>query len=934
MADAIELPPGHPGVGGLVGGESPNVVAHNLPRAPGPLVGRRDEVRAILALFDADERLVSVTGPGGIGKTRLALAVGHEVVQGDSSSRPAEVWWCELADAEGVSGICDAVAGAAGVPGAGAGAEDPVERLGRALASRGEVLLLLDNFDHLGAHAAATVGRWLERAPEARFLITTRERLRLEGEAARELGPLGLPDGAAAIEDADAVALFVRCAERARSGFTLAPADAPFVAEIVRELDGVPLAIELAAARTAVMGPRALLHRLTSRAEVLARSRRGGPDRHATLEAAIDGSWMALAAWEQDALAQCSVFRGGFSIEAAEAVLDLGAHPDAPAVLDVLSALRDKSVVRAWQPRAPAGELRLGLYASIRDYAARKLSDAAATAAMARHAEHVVATAEAWAAGTRGREGPTLRARVLLERENLLAVVERVLGRGPVTARAAEPALRAILVLASVLLDEGPLETYVRLLDPALQATRDSGADPRLVAHAFALRGTLQRLRGEERAGSRDLVQALALARTLGEAKPSPPEWTTRLEARVTLELGDALADQGELEAAREHHARALAMLESKGLLGEAAHALARLGAVVARLGHDAEAKALLERALAAHRAAEDVLALPGDHRLLGALELDLGRIEEARAHAGLALALAREQRDRRGEALALELGGFVAQLAGEYAAARAAYEAAAATFGDLGVAALEARVAGRLGVLCREEGRAGEAYALLSQARLGGAGGGAARAHHVIFAAHLAGLDAEAGRRDEALAGLERARAAAGAKPDRAALAVVEIERGHVDPGLGAAALAAGAALAARSADVRIAARHLERRLAAGAILASGPPPDDALAVGRGGAWFRLPHGARVGLERRVPLARILDRLAAERLERPGAALGWDALLEAAWPGERVIATAGAHRVRVAVSTLRKLGLREALRTSGDGYLLDPAQVTVRADA
>jgi predicted ATPase len=884
------------------------VVATNVAPPPEPLVGRSADLAAILGKFAEDERLLTITGPAGVGKTRLAIEVGLAL----AAEGRAEVWRAELGEARGAEGICDAVALALGmVREPSRDAADAVLRIGRALAARGEVALILDEMDALVAHAAETVGRFLSLAPEAIFVVTSRERLGIAGEQVHELAPLALPEGAGA--EGEAVELFVRAVRRVRGDYTLSAAEAPFVAAIVRELSGLPLAIELAAPRMALMGARALLHRLGSRFDVLRRGGAGAAGRHATLEAAIDGSWSALAPWERDALAQCSVFRGGFTLEAAEAVIDVRAHAGAPATLDVLAALRDKSLLYAFAPRAALGEVRLGMYAAIRAFAADRLDEAATRAAEARHAAHVVSAAEAWSKRLTGRDGPEMRARVLAERENLLAVIERVLGRGPVSARAAEPALRALLVLAPALLHEGALDAYVRLLDPVLEATRDSGADPRLSAHALAVRGSLLRQRGQSKAGSRDLVRALASAKNLGDRA---------LEARVTHELGHALASRGEAAAAGEHFERALAICREIGDRSGAGDALASLGALTARQGRLDEAAPLVERALAVHRAEQSPLAEAADLRSLGEIALDAGRLDEARVKLGEALLLARQIRDRRGEALAIGLSGRADHLAEDHARARAAYEGASAILRDLGFAPLEALFTGWLGELAREEDRTAEAFTLLTAARdLLGEETDVARA--AIFLAHEGALDAGVGRDADACVAFTRAREKAQKTGDPDALAVVAVLSGSE---------AAGDArtLASRSAEVRVALRCVDRAATSRASKVP-PPPDDALLVGPAGQWFRAPHGERVPLDRRKPLALMLDRLARERAESPGNALAWDALLAAGWPGERVQAAAGAHRVRVAISTLRKLGLKDVLATRGEGYLLAPEIPAIR---
>mgnify|MGYP001217068413 CR=1 FL=1 len=679
----------------------------NLTKPAESLVGRTRIRLELLTLLRGEQRVVTITGPAGAGKTRLALDVAIALATEDCF---AEIWRCDLAEARDLAGLCDAVTQAIGAAAPGRNA-DPATSVGLALEARGDVLLLLDEAETTAPLAAELVARWLAVAPSASFLITSREPLRIPGETVVELGPLPLPAegaGTAAELASDAVDLFVRCAQRARPGFTLTAAEAPFVAALVRELDGLPLAIELCAPRMAVMGARALLHRMGSRFELLRnRSARPG-DRHATLAAALDASFQTLAPHERDALTQCAVFRGGFSLEAAEAVIDLSSHEAAPSTLDVLESLREKSLLHATEASALPGELRLGMFASVRAFAADELEAAARAAASARHAHHVVRSAEAHAEQLAGRDGPEHRARILAERDNLLEVIDRVLGHGPVSARTAEPALRALLVLATLSPYDGPLETYVRALDPVLSATKDSGADPILSARALFARGALLLSRGDVRAASRDLVQSLAVARTLGDAA---------LDARATHALGHALASRGDSAAAREHFQRAVETFSRIGDPAQSASASASLAELERRLGHATVARTLAERALSIHRAHRDLLGEATDLALLGRAAADRGDLELARGHLGESLVAARAVRDRRAEALARGWLGLVHQLAGELDAALAAYDAAVTSLGELGLVPAEALFAGFFGILQRERGAPAEAFARLELA-------------------------------------------------------------------------------------------------------------------------------------------------------------------------------------------------------------------------
>ena len=943
----------------------------NLSKPEGPLVGRGAEREGLLRMLRGEQRVVTITGPAGAGKTRLAIEVALALA-GEGGF--GEVWRVDLGEARDLAAVCDAVGqviGAGSDP--AARGSDPAARVGLALEARGDVLVVLDEMEGAVAVAAETIGRWVAAAPGVTFLVTSRQALAIGGEGVLELGPLTLP-AADAVTPCEAIDLFVMCTQRARPAYTLTPEDAPFVAALVRELDGLPLAIELCAPRMAVMGARALLHRMTSRFDVLRKKGARPGDRHATLAAAIDASFSALSVDEQSALAQCAVFRGGFTLEAAEAVVELPSMPASPppvtraaVVLDVIETLRQRSLLFSAPAPGLPGEVRLGMLSSVRAFALEKLEPAARAAVLARHASHVVRAAEEHQRLLATKDGPEHRARILAERDNLVEVIERVLGRERVTARTAEPALRALLVLADLSPYDGPAETFARALDPVLSATRDSGADPALSARALFARGSLHLSRGDVPGGSRDLVQALSIARTLGDAG---------LEARATHALGGALALRGDLAGARDHLQRAVDSFARLGDASGGASSLVSLAALSARAGRPEEARALAERALSIHRAQKDPLGQAEDLRMLALFEADRGELDAASAHLAASLVAARDAGSRRAEALARGYQGFAAHLATRHDEARAAYEAASAALGEIGLVPAEAVFQGLLGILLRETGARGEAFTRLSLARDRLAAGGEADPHLALFSIHLAWLDLDVGRDGPAAASLARAAAVLGRAEYASISVLLELARAGIDPARdggasgaleasgapgagaleasgalkasgapGAAALEAARALAPASAHVRIALRCLSRAHAdaAGAPSPSSPsssppppppppPPPDALVIGPAALWFRPPHGAAVPLDRRRQLAKILDRLADERLARPGSALGWDALLAAAWPGERVLPEAAAHRVRVAVSTLRKLGLRDVLRTSEEGYLLAPETPATRA--
>ncbi|HEY9854947.1 MAG TPA: adenylate/guanylate cyclase domain-containing protein, partial [Stenomitos sp.] len=252
----------------------------NLVPSPSRFIGRERDLRRVHELFTQGSRLITLLGPGGTGKTRLSQQFGLEGLE----DYPGGAWFCDLTQASTLDGIGEAVAAALGVPLTTVTCDDDLVRvLGNALAARGRTLVILDNFEQLVDHAAATLGRWLTAAPESHFLVSSRELLRLPGETAYELSPLGLPSDPSDIAGSEAVQFFVDRVRAVRSDYDLTEADAPTVAEIVRQLDGIPLAIELAAARMSVLTAAKLLERLPRRFDLLSTGRRDASERQATL---------------------------------------------------------------------------------------------------------------------------------------------------------------------------------------------------------------------------------------------------------------------------------------------------------------------------------------------------------------------------------------------------------------------------------------------------------------------------------------------------------------------------------------------------------------------------------------------------------------------------------------------------------------------------
>src|SRR5438105_2566047 len=327
-----------------------HAVRHSLPAERDKFVGCQQALHTLAHKLDSGVRLVSLLGMGGIGKTRLVTRFAWTCL-GDY---PGGIWFCDLSQARTIDGIHFAVAQGLDVP---LGTTQPVVQLATAIAARGRCLVILDNFEQVAGHAEATLGHWLDRAPQAQFIVTTRQVLGIVGEEIFALAPL-LGD--------EAAELFTRRAEAARQGYVPSAEDLVAIRQLVKVLDGLPLAIELAAARMRVMPPRTLLARMHDRFDVLL-SHAGRRDRQATLRAAFDWSWELLSEPEKATLARLSVFEGGFTLDSASALVRATAAEGAPSPIDVVNWLVDKSLVRQ------VSDERFDLLETVREYAAQHL---------------------------------------------------------------------------------------------------------------------------------------------------------------------------------------------------------------------------------------------------------------------------------------------------------------------------------------------------------------------------------------------------------------------------------------------------------------------------------------------------------------------------------------------------------------------------------
>jgi len=572
---------------------------HSLPAERDRFIGRDATLRELSERFARGARLVSVFGTGGAGKTRLALRFGWAWL-GDFAGG---IWFCDLSVARSVDDIVHAMAHGLQLAPVSA---DPARQIGDAMAGRGACLVIVDNFEQVADHAEATLGRWLERAPEARFIVTTRERLGIVGEDTLALPPLPAGDAATMLHE--------RAASAGAAPFTAQ--DEAAVPQLVALLDGLPLALELAASRMRVLPPAQLLPRMGERFNVLT-SARGRHDRQATLRATLDWSWDLLTAPERAALAQLSVFENGFTLDAAQAVIDLSGSPNAWLV-DVVQSLADKSLLRM------VGDSRFDLLRSVQDYAAQRLPDDVRASTAAAHARHF----HDWMA--RLRQAVENSDREALQQLDAEFENCRVAWRWAAAHRHVDALMHSSQSLLSFCDHRGRFEEALALLRLALES-RPAAANPRfeplLLSAVAHLEYRLDRYADAQATAAR----ALAAAHT-------PHDHDAHLQCcKVLGACGIAL---GRHDEAKQHLKRALQLSQDRGDDRNTAAMLDNLALVEKVTGHYDDSLRLSMRSLAQYRRLGDVAGEALCLNNIGALQMDLGAHAAAASHfkAGLDL--------------------------------------------------------------------------------------------------------------------------------------------------------------------------------------------------------------------------------------------------------------------------------------------------------
>ncbi len=578
-----------------------DVLPNNLPRQLTSFIGREKEMAEVKRLLST-AYLVTLTGSGGAGKTRLALQVAADVLD----HYPNGVWLVEFAPITDPALVPKTVAFALSVP--EQPGRDITETLVDALRSKA-LLLVLDNCEHLLTACADLAAALLRACPQVRVLATSREGLGIPGEALWRTPSLSVPDVRSLLLSEeiilyDAVRLFVDRAVASAPGFTVTRQNAPAVAQVCQQLDGIPLAIELAAARVKVLTVEQIATRLDDRFRLLIGGSRMVLPRHQTLRAAIDWSYNLLPETERVLLRRLSVFGGGWTLEAAEAIC-AGGSVEADAILNLLTALVDKSLVLAGTQQ---GEARYRLLETVRQYARERLVEAGEEADVrTRHRAWCVAVAEQADTEIRGPRQRIWLDRLELEHDNLRAA----LGWGREDPKGAEAMLRLAGALYYFWFLHGNWSEAHGWCEEALKRQRDA---PRAVLPKAYWGAThFAWLFGDAKRAKMLGNEGLTIARDLGYKGPS---------ACLLMHLGVVATIQmayGEAAGLLEEAVRLAREAEDKWLLSAC---LSQQGILARDQGDLALAIALHEEALTLGRETGDTAIVAYTLRLLGLVTL------------------------------------------------------------------------------------------------------------------------------------------------------------------------------------------------------------------------------------------------------------------------------------------------------------------------
>ena len=724
----------------------PPLIAVHLPVMTTALVGRTTEVADARALLRRPGvRLVTFTGPGGTGKTRLSVQVASELLH----EFDGNVCFVALAAINDPAFVVHAIAQALGVK--ETDTSPLLERLKQVLAPK-RLLLVLDNFEQV-ADAAPLITLLLNAAPLLTILVTSRTLLRISGEHEYAVLPLALPQtkrslSLSEVAEYPAVQLFVQRATIADPYFQLTPTNASTIIEICRQLDGLPLALELAAGWIKLLSPPALLARLRRRLPLLTGGPRDLPARQQTLRSTIDWSYALLDANEQALFCQLAVFVGGWTLRAAESICG-GDEPNATNVLDGLLSLLDKNLLKRelMSPTHEQADPRFGMLETIREYALEKLAaQEDAPHFRHRHALYYLALAQEVDAALTGPAQVIWLAVLDHELDNLRAALEWFHVHGGTDG------LRLAVALGSFWEKRGYLSEGRQYLAQLL-VCGEQIADPNVHAKALNVAGRLAWYQGDLLAAREHYEMSLAISQTLDD-QPGISRALNNL-GNIAYDLGDyaaahdlhsqsltirrALNDQrgiaaslnnlgniatlqGDYNTARTLHEQSLGLRRTLGDKAEIAPSLNNLGEILRWQGEFARAEALFEEGLAIFHELGHRYGIAFMYNNLGLATLYQHDYEQAQKCFTEGLALFRELGAKQGIAVSLNGLGRVATKQGDYAQAQTLLVESLMLFQTLGdkqhVADTLERLAA-LAAVCRQIERVVQLCALASALRL-----------------------------------------------------------------------------------------------------------------------------------------------------------------------------------------------------------------------
>lgn len=658
-----------------------DTLPNNLPHQLSSFVGRTKEIA------DAEARLgttsiLTLTGPGGVGKTRIALEVGARMVD----AFPDGVWFVELGTLDEGSLIGDTIALALQLKQANAGA---IPALIAALAER-RMLLILDNCEHLLDPVVEVADAILRHCPDMRIIATSREALGMSGESLMPVPSMSLPEASGPgspqafehLAACDAVRLFLDRGRSVTPGFELTEENAEAIGQICLRLDGIPLAIELAAARVRSLPPHQIASRLDHRFRLLTGGSRTALPRHRTLRAAMDWSFEMLPEAEQVLLPRLSAFAGSFSLDAAEAVAS-GGPVERDEMIDLLERLIDKSLLMADEGST---EARYRMLETIRDYAQERLAEAGdASDTYARHRDWFVdLVAKARAGFFSGAEQAAWLARLSDDHDNLRAALRW----SDEDAEGASAELSLAAGLWRFWEIRGHLAEGSAWLERALARTGGEVSARR--ASGLTGVGVLATLRGDHAVAVAAHEASLLLQRELGNPIAV---------AAACNNVANAAIEQGNFERARELYREGIELARAAGDQQGVGFSLLNLADLVARQGDDSEADDLYAESIRTFEGIGDLWGVAQATSRLALVSRRRGDLRTARARYSDAMSLYRRLGDRRAEARMLAGLGDVAAHEGDLAGAAAVYRdglALRSQLGDrAGVASMFERLAG-----------------------------------------------------------------------------------------------------------------------------------------------------------------------------------------------------------------------------------------------